>query len=366
MILPAILDTVLSDKASNALGKSSLSSEKFSENIDVEQLFEDLIVQLETLPDFEPAAIPVSDTGKLLPQILQDGEFLPPGIIQSRLMQSSENPGESMQYLAVLRRDLLQASISSSGVPSSGHNTEFAELKPELLKTVNDEIYRDTLKARSETLNLDRGHVSASVKDGIEQYKGEMDLQKLSQLFSLDDKQFRVTNTSNTVAVARDPILSINTIPMPTTVMPVRQDTTPMMMIPTQLFTPNWTDSFNSNILLMVKDQMQTAKLNLNPPELGPVEIRLSVQNDQTNIQFISQHGAVREVIEDAFPRLRELMSSQGINLGDVNVSEHSASERQAQQTDYDKAEGRDIELNSSPSENVIQMTSNNLVDHYI
>ena len=90
----------------------------------------------------------------------------------------------------------------------------------------------------------------------------------------------------------------------------------------------NWGNAFNSQLLVMVKNQTHTAQLNIHPADLGPVEIQISMNQDQANIQFISQHGVVREVIEDAMPRLRTMLDEAGVNLGDVQVSSQDAEQQ--------------------------------------
>jgi flagellar hook-length control protein FliK len=65
---------------------------------------------------------------------------------------------------------------------------------------------------------------------------------------------------------------------------------------------------------------------------MGPVEVRIHVQNDQTTISFTAQHGATREAIDAALPKLRDMLSEQNINLVDVDISQHSFAEQRDQQ----------------------------------
>ena len=76
-----------------------------------------------------------------------------------------------------------------------------------------------------------------------------------------------------------------------------------------------------NRLLLLVNEQKYTAQLRLNPPELGLLEVRVDLHNDRANVFFISQHASVRELIEEAFPRLREMLQENGLNLGDTGVS---------------------------------------------
>ena len=85
---------------------------------------------------------------------------------------------------------------------------------------------------------------------------------------------------------------------------------------------PEWQQEFNDRILWMHKKAIPSAELRLNPNHLGPVSIRIRVdQEQQTSIIFSAKHAQVSEVIEAAIPRLREMLHTQQVNLVEVNVS---------------------------------------------
>ncbi|GEM_PF-5383326 len=92
----------------------------------------------------------------------------------------------------------------------------------------------------------------------------------------------------------------------------------------------SWGEEMGNRVKWMVNSQVQAAELKMNPAHLGPVEVKISVQNDQTTINFSVQNGAVREALETAMPRLREMLGDNGVNLVDVDVSDHSFAQQQA------------------------------------
>ena len=92
---------------------------------------------------------------------------------------------------------------------------------------------------------------------------------------------------------------------------------------------PGWDQALGDRVQWLVTQRMQSAELHLNPPELGPVEIRLSLNQDQARIHFTSPHALVREAIEAALPRLRETLGESGIQLANADVGQYSP-ERQA------------------------------------
>lgn len=108
------------------------------------------------------------------------------------------------------------------------------------------------------------------------------------------------------------------------TIAPAQVAHAAMAAIATHVAAPGWDRGLGDKMLWMAGQQIQVAELHLNPPELGPLQITLSVNNDQASAQFVSQHAAVREAIETAMPRLREMLAEGGITLGNTSVSADS------------------------------------------
>lgn len=95
---------------------------------------------------------------------------------------------------------------------------------------------------------------------------------------------------------------------------------------------PKWGGEFVQKIVWLTSQQHQVAEIHLNPAHLGPVEVMLSISQDQATAQFVSPHLAVREAIEQALPRLREMMAENGIQLGNVMVGAESFQQDNKQQ----------------------------------
>lgn len=104
----------------------------------------------------------------------------------------------------------------------------------------------------------------------------------------------------------------------------------------TPMTQPQWQAEFGDKITWMAVRQGQMAELSLTPPSLGSIEVRLNVSGQEAGAQFFSANPVVREAIEAALPRLREMMAEAGLALGQAMVSSESFREREAQK----KAEG--------------------------
>lgn len=86
----------------------------------------------------------------------------------------------------------------------------------------------------------------------------------------------------------------------------------------------DWGDAFGQKITWLASNHQQTAELHLNPPQLGPVDVVVNVSGDQATAFFSSPHAHVREAIEQAMPKLRELMADSGITLSNTSVSDQA------------------------------------------
>jgi flagellar hook-length control protein FliK len=85
--------------------------------------------------------------------------------------------------------------------------------------------------------------------------------------------------------------------------------------------TPAWDQALGQKIVWMAQGGEQTATLTMNPPDLGPMQVVLSVSNNQATVDFMSAQPEVRQALENALPRLREMMGETGVTLGQANVS---------------------------------------------
>ena len=90
--------------------------------------------------------------------------------------------------------------------------------------------------------------------------------------------------------------------------------------VSTHLRDASWPQQFGDKIVWLAKNDQQTAQININPPQLGPVQITINLSGDQASLAFASPHAEVRQAIESAMPQLKELLASAGINLGQANV----------------------------------------------
>lgn len=82
-----------------------------------------------------------------------------------------------------------------------------------------------------------------------------------------------------------------------------------------------WKQELGEQMLWMTDHKLSVAELKLNPAHLGPMEVSIQYDQEGASVRFSAQNQAVREAIEAAVPKLREMFSSQQITLNDVSVT---------------------------------------------
>jgi|GEM_PF-6877173 len=131
------------------------------------------------------------------------------------------------------------------------------------------------------------------------------------------------------------------------------------------LGSPDWSEVAAKRIAWMVTNGMKTAQLQLNPRDLGPIDIQINLSKDQASINFSSQHMVVREALEASLPRLREMFEGTGVNLEDVNVSDQSFAEQHEADAEEGGAMVQDDEMVEAGSSSRELLAVTNLVDFY-
>jgi hypothetical protein len=100
---------------------------------------------------------------------------------------------------------------------------------------------------------------------------------------------------------------------------------------------PGWDQALGNRVRWMINEKLLVAEIKLNPPHLGALEIRVLQEGERTSIQFIAPQAAVRDALDGALQRLRDLFQESGLNLGDVTVSQQGGGE-----SDQPGGEGND------------------------
>lgn len=130
-----------------------------------------------------------------------------------------------------------------------------------------------------------------------------------------------------------------------------------------------WDTAISQKVMWMVGGAQQSATLTLNPPDLGPLQVVINVNNNQADATFISDNAEVRQALQDGMANLRDKMNESGVQLGQTNVNSGS---QQFQQTSQQKSSLTSLKNNDSApniehtsSASTLIKVSNGLVDTF-
>ncbi|MBD9425793.1 flagellar hook-length control protein FliK [Pseudomonas sp. PDM15] len=94
---------------------------------------------------------------------------------------------------------------------------------------------------------------------------------------------------------------------------------------PVQVNHPGMSEAVVDKVMWLSSQNLKSAEIQLDPAELGRMEVRIELNKDQAaQVTFISANASVRDQLEGQVHRLRELFAQQGMNQLDVNVSDQS------------------------------------------
>ena len=100
-------------------------------------------------------------------------------------------------------------------------------------------------------------------------------------------------------------------------------------------------DAFGQQMVWLAKNEQQIASITMNPPELGPVRITLSLTDGQASAAFVSHQPEVRQAIQDAVPRLKEMFADAGLQLQQASVDSGDAGRHAASRAQAESGSGR-------------------------
>ena len=116
----------------------------------------------------------------------------------------------------------------------------------------------------------------------------------------------------------------------------------PLRQYTTSVQTPvqdqgKWGEQVTSKIAWMAGRSIQSADIQLNPPDMGPIDVRVQVQNEQASITVHAQNNAVRDMLELNSSRLREMLQENGLDLAEFDVSGNAADDERGGESEQEQ-----------------------------
>jgi flagellar hook-length control protein FliK len=85
--------------------------------------------------------------------------------------------------------------------------------------------------------------------------------------------------------------------------------------IPVPLDSPAFAPALGAQVSVFARDGVQTALLQLNPAEMGPISVLIAVDGNGARVDFQADLAATRDVIEASLPALAGALQEAGLTL---------------------------------------------------
>ncbi len=136
--------------------------------------------------------------------------------------------------------------------------------------------------------------------------------------------------------IATVPLSGIN----PTPSLSATASVVTVVTVDTPVFDPAWAAALQNQVLWLTGRNIQTAEIRLNPAELGPLQVQISVDDNSVDITFRATQAVTREALEIALPRLKDMLAENGMSLAGASVSDQGIAD---QRDDGDRSTAADI-----------------------
>ncbi|MFS1919444.1 flagellar hook-length control protein FliK [Vibrio lentus] len=110
---------------------------------------------------------------------------------------------------------------------------------------------------------------------------------------------------------------------------PTRAEIQAAQQVPLQLTKELANEQVAEKVQMMMSKNLKNLDIRLDPPELGQMKIRMTMNNDVANVHFTVSNQQARDVIEQTLPRLREMLAQQGMQLADSSVQQQNSGQSQ-------------------------------------
>jgi flagellar hook-length control protein FliK len=210
---------------------------------------------------------------------------------------------------------------------------------------------RQQANADQELANFDAEAEAEDVEASLELRKGksglstEMKFQeqleqmvknpKAAEVISLRDRGVKLDTGAQTTT----PVSQLQTAMQTMSTLKAEGGNPISTYVTTPVGQPQFGAAVSDRVMWLANQHIKVAEIRIDPPDLGPVNVKINVKNDQANVVFLSHNVGVRDALEHSVPRLRELFEQNGLSLDNVDVRDQAFKEHEHAQDRKRKGE---------------------------
>jgi flagellar hook-length control protein FliK len=94
------------------------------------------------------------------------------------------------------------------------------------------------------------------------------------------------------------------------------------------IYRKDFANAVKDKVMVMINQKIQQIEIQLDPPEMGNVHVRVNLQNEQAAVQFIVQNPQAKDALEQNMGKLRDMLAESGVDVGDANIEQRQPGEQ--------------------------------------
>jgi flagellar hook-length control protein FliK len=110
---------------------------------------------------------------------------------------------------------------------------------------------------------------------------------------------------------------------------------------------PGFAPALGAQLRTWLKDGIEHARLELHPRELGPIDVRIALQDGRASVSLGADLASTREALNAALPQLQAQLADLGLQVATAAVSDSPRAESGAPFAADNQARGGDANGNS-------------------
>ncbi|WP_299005610.1 flagellar hook-length control protein FliK [uncultured Shewanella sp.] len=221
--------------------------------------------------------------------------------------QGQWRSGETLDVAEQVKQGLVDENKASSASSSGLNSALISKMDSTMGSTMASTV-------AGESAGESSGESSSDNRSGLlsadSRLKGELSLSQLSLNTREGNERFVESTQGQSRSLFNTDVQGALSLKTPTDPLPSMQN---MIM----RFSP----AMQQQLVTMVSQGVQQAEIRLDPAELGQMMVRIQVQGDTTQVQFQVNQAQTRDLIEQALPRLKDMLAEQGMQLSEGQVS---------------------------------------------
>jgi flagellar hook-length control protein FliK len=256
------------------------------------------------------------------------------------------------------------------------------EIKPNIVQTNVEQTNittNNTIQINEPKINITSADVAQTTTMQTSELKLEQPSVKQKKIDTTENEVSTSTTRSKekviqdyTAITSVTPTISTVNLNMnPMRYLPQVHDNVVPFTVETNLMSPQWGEEVADKISFMLSNKQNSASLQLDPPELGPLMIKVTMHEDGARLFFGSEHKEVRAAIENAMPHLNDMMKENGVSLMQVDVGANFSQSHLSQENKRSEVahndKGNETNRSDNADEKILRKNlSDGLVDIFI